>query len=162
VWDQATARRNLRRLFWVHSSARPHHMGGFEAAMCPEKVAYSKASTVSKDPTGERQTPGYIVRSPRLVPDPPDIQSGPQGWSWTSTCASWTPGMGSGPPPIWGLGHHRGSQGPRTEHTRALNRTQAGVWYQHVSRPSLVRTCPHTLLLPAQAETRCCHMAYCA
>jgi hypothetical protein len=25
-----------------------------------------------------------------------------------------------------------------------------------------IRTYPHTLLLPAQAETRCCHMAYCA
>jgi hypothetical protein len=49
--------------------------------------------------------------------------------------------MGSGPPTI-------GSQGPRTEHTQALNSTQAGVWYRHVSRPSLARTCPHTLLSP--------------
>jgi hypothetical protein len=24
-----------------------------------------------------------------------------------------------------------------------------------------IRTYPHTLLLPAQAETRCCHVAYC-
>jgi hypothetical protein len=26
--------------------------------------------------------------------------------------------------------------------------------------PTRVRTCPHTLLFPAQAETRCCHVAY--
>jgi hypothetical protein len=28
--------------------------------------------------------------------------------------------------------------------------------------PTRVRTYPHTLLLPAQVETRCCHVAYCA
>jgi hypothetical protein len=37
------------------------------------------------------------------APDPwiysPDLQ----GWSRTSTCASWTPGMGSGPPPPYGV-----------------------------------------------------------
>jgi hypothetical protein len=64
-------------------------MGGSEAATCPEKVIYSKASAVG--------------------PDPPP------------------PRLGSGPPIVR-------SQGPRAEHTRALNRTQAGVWYD---------TCPY-------------------
>jgi hypothetical protein len=136
------------RLLWVHSSAQLHQMGGSEAAMCPEKVIYFKASTVSPDPHGR-------------VSDPWIYSPDPQGWSRTSTCVSRTPGMesgpfrmGSGPPTI-------GSQGPRTEHTRALNRAQAGVRYRHVSKPSLVRTCPRTLLLPTQAETRCCHVAHC-
>jgi hypothetical protein len=52
-------------------------MGGSEAATCPEKVAYSKASTVSPDPTGERRTPECIVRTPKGGSKPPDIQSGP-------------------------------------------------------------------------------------
>jgi hypothetical protein len=76
-------------------------------------------------------------------------------------CASRTPRMGSGPSHMEFGSPTMGSQGPRTEHTWALNRTLAGVRYRHVSRPSLVRTCPHTLLLPAQVETRCCHVAYC-
>jgi hypothetical protein len=43
--------------------------------------------------------------------------------------------MGSGPPTV-------GSQGSRTEHTRALIRTQVGVWSRHVSRPGLVGSGP--------------------
>jgi hypothetical protein len=85
---------------------------------------------------------------PRLVPDLHVCK--PDPWN-----GIWTPHMGSGSP----TGE---SQGPRTEHTRALNRTQAGVRYRHVSRPNLVRTCLHAPLLPIQAETRCCHVAYCA
>jgi hypothetical protein len=97
----------------------------------------------SLDPQGWSRTPEYTVRAPKVGPRPPRVQAGPP------------PGMGSGPPT-------EGSQDPRTEHTRTLNRTQAGVRYRHVSKPSLVRTSPHTLLLPAQTETRCCHVAYCA
>jgi hypothetical protein len=100
------------------------------------------------DPTGERRTPGHTVRTPMVGPGPPRVQAGPLEWEPDPP-----PRMGSGPPAME-------SQGPRTEHTRALNRTQAGVQYRRVSRPSLVRTCPHTLLLLVQAETRCCHMAY--
>jgi hypothetical protein len=44
--------------------------------------------------------------------------------------------MGSGPPTV-------GSQGSRTEHTRALNGTQAGVRSRHVSRPDLVGFGPY-------------------
>jgi hypothetical protein len=66
-----------------------------------------------------------------------------------------------------------GSQTPlcgvRAAHSRVLGLwdreypglAQAGARCRHVSRPSLVRTYPHTLLLPAQAETRCCHVACC-
>jgi hypothetical protein len=139
---------SLGRLLWVHSSARLRYMGRPRAAMCLKKVIYSKASTVSPDPHG--RAPDLWIHS-----------SEPQGWSRTSTCASRTPRMGpeTPPPPVWGLGHPQ--WGPKTEHTRALSRTQAGVRYRHVFRPSLVQTCSHTLLLPAQAETRCCHVAYC-
>jgi hypothetical protein len=146
VWDQATTRSSLGRLHWVHSSARLHHTGRSGDATCPENVIYSKASAVSQDHHG---------RAPDLWICNPDLQ----GWSRTATCASRTPGMGSGPPPVWGPGPPQ--WGPKTEHTRALNRTQVWVQYRHVSGPSLVRTCPHALLLPAQAETRCCHVAYC-
>jgi hypothetical protein len=141
-------RPSLRRLFWVHSSARLHHTGGSEAATCPEKVIYSTSSTVSPDPHGR-------------APNPWIYSPDPQGWSRTSTCASRTPGMGFEPSRMGSRLPTMGSQGPRTEYTQALNRTQAGVRYRHMSRPSLVRTCPHTLLLPAQAETRCCYVAYC-
>jgi hypothetical protein len=145
------------------AAPRLHHMGESGAATCPEKVIYSKASTVGSDPPRKSAGPPNIQSGPpRLVLDPGIYNPDPQGWSWTSTCASWTPGMGSGPPRMGSGSPTGGSQGPRTECTRTLNRTQAGVRYRHVSRPSLVRTCPHTLLLPAQAETRCCHMAYCA
>jgi hypothetical protein len=93
--------------------------------MCPEKVIYSKASIVSPDPHGR-------------VPDPwiysPDLQ----GWSRTR----YTPGMVLGPPRMGFELPTMGSQGPRTEHTRALNRTQAGVRCRHVSGPSLVDSGP--------------------
>jgi hypothetical protein len=111
---------------------------------------------------------GDILQSINSKSGPPRESAGPwiyspdpQGWSRTSTCVSRTPGMefgpscmGSGPPTM-------GFQGPRTEHTRALNRAQAGIRYRHVSRSSLVQTCPRTLLLPTHADTRCCHVAHC-
>jgi hypothetical protein len=43
--------------------------------------------------------------------------------------------MGSRPPKV-------GSQGSRTEHTRALIRTQAGAQSRHMSRPGLVGSGP--------------------
>jgi hypothetical protein len=62
---------------------------------------------------GERQTPGYTVRTPKVGLGPPRVQAGPLEWDPDP------PRMGSGSPTM-------GSQGRRTEHTRALNRTQAG------------------------------------
>jgi hypothetical protein len=116
-------------------------------------------------------TEGDILQSinsksglPQESAEPLDVWSRPQRLVQdlhVTTCASRTPGMESEPPGMGSRPPTMGSQGPRTENTRVLNKTQAGVRYRHVSRPSLVRTCPHTLLLPAQAETRCCHVAYC-
>jgi hypothetical protein len=34
------ARPSLGRLLWASNSARPRHVDGSEAAMCPKKVAY--------------------------------------------------------------------------------------------------------------------------
>jgi hypothetical protein len=62
------------------------------------------------------------------------------------------PNMGSEPPTM-------GSQGSRTEHAWALNRTQAGSGADPCRDPIWLS---RTFLLPAQAETRCCHVAYCA
>jgi hypothetical protein len=67
---------------------------------------------------------------PRLVQDLHVYK--PDPWNGIRTPP---PRMGSGPPTM-------GSQGPRTEHTRALNRTQAGVWCRHMSGPSLVGSGP--------------------
>jgi hypothetical protein len=49
-------------------------MGRFGAATCPKKVIYSKASTVSPDlhvrVSDPCRTPGYTVRTSKLVQDP--------------------------------------------------------------------------------------------
>jgi hypothetical protein len=107
-------------------------MGGSSAAMCPEKVAYSEASPVNSDPHGKVSDPVYTVRVSKFGPGPP-----------TSMCANRTPGMGSIPPCAGSEPPTVGSQGSRTEHTRALNRTQAGVRCRHVSRPDLVGSKPY-------------------
>jgi hypothetical protein len=120
---------SLGRLLWASNSAWSHHIGGSGAATCPEKVIYSKTSTVSPDPHGK-------------VPDPwiysPDLQV----WSRTPTCTDRTPGMGSGPPPYMGSGPPTvGSQGSRTEHTRALIGAQVGVRCRHVSGLIRIHSC---------------------
>jgi hypothetical protein len=79
---------------------------------------------------GERRAPGYTVWTPKFGQDFHVCK--PDPWNGSRTPP---PRMGSGPPPM-------GSQGPRIEHTRALNRTQAGVRCRHVSRPSLVDSGP--------------------
>jgi hypothetical protein len=71
---------------------------------------------------GERRTPGYTVRTSKVGLGPPRVQARPLEWDPDP------PHMGSGPPTM-------GSQGSRTEHTRAWNKTQAGVRCRHVSRP---------------------------
>jgi hypothetical protein len=68
----------------------------------------------SEPPMGKCRTPGYTVRTSKLVQDPPRVRTGPLEWDPDP------PRMGSGPPTV-------GSQGSRTEHTRALIRAQAGV-----------------------------------
>jgi hypothetical protein len=97
--------------------------------MCPEKVIYSKASTVSLDPHGKVSDPWIYS---------PDLEV----WSRTPTCTDRTPGMGSGPPCMGSGPPTVGSKGSRTEHTRALIRAQVGVRCRHVSRPGLVGSGP--------------------
>jgi hypothetical protein len=67
--------------------------------MCPEKVIYSKASTVGQDPHGR-------------APDPWICSPDPQGWSRTATCTSQTPRMGSGPLPYGVRAAHNGVPRP--------------------------------------------------
>jgi hypothetical protein len=88
----------------------------------------------------------------------PDLQV----WSRTPTCTDQTPRLGSGPP-----------YGVRAAHSRVPRlqaRTHPGLGQGPGGGPIPTRvqtwsdgnrTYPHTLLLPAQAETRCCHVAYC-
>jgi hypothetical protein len=44
------ARPSLGRLLWASDSTQPLHMDDSGAAMWPEKMIYSKVSTVSPDP----------------------------------------------------------------------------------------------------------------
>jgi hypothetical protein len=121
------------------------------AATCPERVIYSKPSTVSPElrgklpdpwiyspdlqdwsriPTCTDWTPGYIVRTSKIGPGSPRARTGPLEWHPTPP-----PRMGSGPPIV-------GSQVSRTEHTRTLIKAQWGVRCRHVSKPSLVGSGP--------------------
>jgi hypothetical protein len=131
-----------------HPLTPPH--GGSGAATCLEKVIYSKASTVSLDPHGK-------------VSDPWIYSLNLQVWSRTPTCTDQTPRMGSGPP-SYGV-RAADSRVPRFQDRAlsGLNLCPGGG-----SVPTCVQTWssgiwayPHKLLLPAQAETRCCHVAYC-
>jgi hypothetical protein len=96
---------------------------------------------------GERWTPGYTVRTSKVVLGPPRVQTGPLEWD-------------PEPPPPYGVrAAHNGVP-------RFRDRTHSGLEQDLGGGPVptrvQTRTCLHTLLLPAQAETRCCHMAYCA
>jgi hypothetical protein len=128
-------------------------MGGSEIATCPEKVIYSKASTVSPDPHGRVpdpcRTPEYTVQAYKFGPGPPRVRTEP---------------LELDPDPPYGVrATHSGVPGFQDRTYPGLNQdpgegpepTRVQTW------SSGIRTYPHTLLLPAQAETRCCHMAYC-
>jgi hypothetical protein len=79
---------------------------------------------------GECRTPVYTVQASKFGQDLHVCEPDPYNGIRTP------PRMGSGPPIV-------GSQGSRTEHTRALIRTQAGVRSRHVSRPDLVGSGPY-------------------
>jgi hypothetical protein len=90
------------------------------------------------------------------------MQAGPPGEvrdlrerSGTSTGANQTPRMGSGPLCVGSGPLTAGSRDSGTKNTQALIKAKRGP------EPTRVRTMTHTLPLPAQAETRCCHVAYC-
>jgi hypothetical protein len=84
-----------------------------------------------------------------LGPGPPRVRTGPLEWD---------------PDPYGVRVAHSGVPGFQDRTYPDLNQDPGGG-----SEPTRVqtwssgiRTYPHTLLLPAQAETRCCHVAYCA
>jgi hypothetical protein len=147
-------RPSLCRLLWASNSARPHHMRGSGAATCLEKVIYSKASTVSPDPHGRVsdpcRTPVYTVQTSKFGPRPPRVRTGP---------LEWDPDL-----PYGVRAAHSGVPRFQDKTYPGLNQDPGGgpeptrvqTW------SGGIRTYPHTLLLPAQAETRCCHVAYCA
>jgi hypothetical protein len=96
----------------------------------------SRVSDILQDINGEPGPPwegagplDIQSRPPKLVQDLHVCK--PDPWNGIRT----PPRMGSGPPTM-------GSQGLRTKHTRALNRTQAEVQCRHVSGPSLVGSGP--------------------
>jgi hypothetical protein len=108
----------------------------------PEKMMYSKVSTVSPDPHGK-------------VSDPCIYRPGLRVRSRTSRGANRIPRMGSGPLCVGSGPLTAGSWDSRIENTQALIKARRG---------SGADTCPtlsYTLLLLAQAETRCCRVAYC-
>jgi hypothetical protein len=77
---------------------------------------------------GKCWTPIYTVQTSKIGLGPPRVQTKPLEWD-------------PDPPLRTGSGSSTmGSQGSRTEHTRALIGTQMGVRCRHVSRPDLVIT----------------------
>jgi hypothetical protein len=90
---------------------------------------------------GKCRTPGYTDRTSKFGPGPPRVRTGPLEWDLDPSYGVWA-------------AH---SRVPRSQgRTRpGFNQGPGGG-----PVPTRVRTCPHTLLIPAQAETRCCHVAY--
>jgi hypothetical protein len=124
----------------VENSTRPHQVDGFRAATWPEKTIYSRISTVGPDPHRKVSNPHTYgpdlrVRSRTSTGMPGPLERVPD-------------------PPVQGPGHSQ--QGPRIPGQRIprpWSRSGGGP------EPTRVRTIPRTLPLPAQAETRCYHVA---
>jgi hypothetical protein len=110
VWRRGTHAAISSR---VVNSTRPHHMGGSGTATWPEKMIYSKVSTVSPDPHGKVSDP-CIYR--------PDLRVR----SRTSTGANQTPRMGSGPLCEGSGPLTAGSRDSGTENTQALIKARRG------------------------------------
>jgi hypothetical protein len=126
-------------------------MGGSGAATCLEKVIYSKASTVSPNPHG--RVPEHCIYGLGLQiwlgPGPPRVQTGPLEWD---------------PDPPYGVqAAHSGVPGFQDRTYPDLNQDPGGGPEQTRVQTwsGGIWTYPHTLLLPTQVETRCCHVAYC-
>jgi hypothetical protein len=107
------ARPSLGRLLWASNSTRPHHVDGSGAATWPEKMIYSKVSTVSPDPH-EKVSDPCIYR--------PDLRVR----SRTSTGANRTPKMGSGPLCVGSGPLTAGSRDSGTKNTQALIKPPRG------------------------------------
>jgi hypothetical protein len=138
-WPRATTLGPLQRLTPPHGRVRNRHVS--------RESDRPQGLNSESGPPWERAGPLDIQSGPpRLVQDLHVCKPDPWNGIWTPPC------MGSEPPTM-------GSQGSRTEHTRALFRTQAGSGAD-TCLDLIWLSC--TLLLPAQAETRCYHVAYCA
>jgi hypothetical protein len=92
---------------------RPRHVDGSGAVTWPEKVIYSKVSTVSQDSHGK-------------VPDPSIYRPGLRVRSGTSTGANRTPRMGSEPLYVGSGPLTTGSRDSGTENTQALIKARRG------------------------------------
>jgi hypothetical protein len=99
---------------------------------------------------GKCRTLGFTVWTSKFGPGPPCVRTRPLEWDLdtpyvvraTHSRVPWFPDR-----------THPGlNQGPGGGPLPTCVQTWSGG----------IRTYLHTLLLPAQAETRCCHMAYCA
>jgi hypothetical protein len=115
---------------------------------------YSMASTVSPDPHGRVsdpcRTPVYTVQAYKFGLGPPRVRTEPLEWDpdhpyGVRTAHSGVPGF-----------HDRTYPGLNQDPGGGPEPTRVQTW------SGGIRIYPHTLLLPAQAETRCCHVAYCA
>jgi hypothetical protein len=107
------ARPSLGRLLWASNSTRPLHVDGSGVATWPEKMIYSKVSTVSPDPHGK-------------VSDPCIYRPGLRVRSRTSTVTNRTPRMGSGPLCVGSGPLTAGSRDSGTENTQALIKARRG------------------------------------
>jgi hypothetical protein len=103
----------LGRLLWASDSTRPLHVDGSGATTWPEKMIYSKVSTVSPDPYGK-------------VPDPCIYRPGLRVRSRTPTGANRTPRMGSGPLYVGSEPLTAGSRDSRKKNTQALIKARRG------------------------------------
>jgi hypothetical protein len=70
-------RPSLEQLLWASNSTLLHQVVGSGAATCPEKVIYSKASTVSSDPHGKVPDPWIYSLDLQVGPGPPRVRTGP-------------------------------------------------------------------------------------
>jgi hypothetical protein len=70
---------SLGSLLWASNSIRPHHVGGSGAATWPEKVMYSKASTVSPDPHGRLPDPRIYGLDLQVGPGTPRVWTAHSG-----------------------------------------------------------------------------------
>jgi hypothetical protein len=99
---------------------------------------------------GKCRTPVYMVRAYKFGPGPPRVRTRPLEWIQTS---------------LYGVhAAHDGVPGVQDRTYPGLNQGPGGgpVPTRVQTWSGGIRTLSHTLLLPAQAETRCCHVAYCA
>jgi hypothetical protein len=114
---------------------------------------------------GKCRTPVYTAQASKFGPGPPRVRTGPLEWD-----------PDPHPPPPYGVrATHSGVPGFQDRTYSGLNQDPGGcpkptrVQTGGGPKPTRVqtwsggiRTLSHTLLLPAQTETQCYHVAYCA